>query len=56
MATVTPGRVRTGRGWEVVLLILAVALGVLAYVEVGIAMEGQVPANLITQVVAFIAL
>ena len=46
MATVTPGRVRTGRGWEVLLLFLAVGLGVLAYVEVAIAMQVAVPANL----------
>lgn len=56
MATVTPGRVRTGRGWEVLLLILAVGLGVLAYVEVAIAMQGAVPANLVTQVAAFVGL
>lgn len=56
MATVTHERVRTGRGWEVLLLILAVGLGVLAYVEVGIALNDQVPTNLVAQAAAFTGL
>lgn len=56
MATVTHERVRTGRGLELLLLILAVVVGVAAYVQVGLAMNDQIPANLLTQLAAFVGL
>ena len=45
MATVEPGRVRSGRASELGLLVLALVLGVGAYALVGLAMEGRVPGN-----------
>jgi len=46
MATVTPHRVRPGRGIELWLLALALALGVAAYALVGLNVTGAVPANI----------
>ena len=45
MATVEPGRVRSGRASELVLLLPALIIGVGAYALVGLAMEGRVPGN-----------
>lgn len=45
MATVEPGRVRSGRASELGLLLLALALGVGAYAMVGLGIEGRLPAN-----------
>lgn len=56
MATVTHERVRTGRGYELVLLILAVALGVFAYLQVGLTMNEAVPTNMVIQTAAFAGL
>ncbi len=47
MAVVTQERTRAGRGLELVLLLLAVALGVAAYIEVGLAVDGELPAKLL---------
>jgi len=46
MATVTPHRVRPGRGVELGLLALALALGVAAYALVGLNVKGELPANI----------
>ncbi|RYV51837.1 FtsW/RodA/SpoVE family cell cycle protein [Pengzhenrongella frigida] len=46
MATVTPHRVRPGRGVELGLLVLALGLGVAAYALVGLNMTGALPANI----------
>ena len=46
MAVVTQLRPRAGRGLELALLVLAVALGAGAYVQVGLATDGQIPAEL----------
>ena len=45
MATVEPGRVRSGRASELGLLVLALVLGVGAYALIGLATEGRVPGN-----------
>ncbi|SDB88427.1 cell elongation-specific peptidoglycan biosynthesis regulator RodA [Sanguibacter gelidistatuariae] len=45
MATVEPGRVRSGRASELGLLVLALTLGVGAYALVGLGMEGSLPGN-----------
>lgn len=45
MATVEPGRVRSGRASELVLLLPALIIGVGAYALVGLSMEGRVPGN-----------
>lgn len=45
MATVEPGRVRSGRASELGLLLLALALGVGAYAMVGLGIEGRLPGN-----------
>ncbi|MBI9113839.1 FtsW/RodA/SpoVE family cell cycle protein [Sanguibacter suaedae] len=45
MATVEPGRVRSGRSSEIGLLVLALALGIGAYALVGLSMEGRLPGN-----------
>ncbi len=47
MATVAPHRVRPGRRVEVVLLLLALAVGVLAYALVGLATADTLPADLV---------
>ncbi|MGV8968574.1 MAG: FtsW/RodA/SpoVE family cell cycle protein [Cellulomonas sp.] len=46
MATVTPHRVRPGRGVELGLLALALSLGVAAYALVGLNVDGKLPANI----------
>ncbi|HHW84275.1 MAG TPA: FtsW/RodA/SpoVE family cell cycle protein [Actinomycetales bacterium] len=56
MATVTHERVSTGRGYELVLLILAVGMGIFAYIQVGLAMNEQVPTNIVVQASVFTAL
>ncbi|NCD18680.1 MAG: FtsW/RodA/SpoVE family cell cycle protein [Actinobacteria bacterium] len=56
MATVTHERVRTGRLSEILLLTVAVLIGIYAYVQVGLAMNGVVPANLAMQAGAFTGL
>lgn len=56
MATVTHERVRTGRLSEVFLLVIAVLIGIYAYVQVGLAMTGVVPANLAMHAGAFAGL
>ena len=45
MATVEPGRVRSGRASEFGLLVLALAIGISAYAIVSLVMEGTLPAN-----------
>lgn len=45
MATVEPGRVRSGRASEFGLLVLALAIGISAYAIVSLVMEGSLPAN-----------
>ena len=47
MATVTPHHVRPGRGVELGLLALALALGVAAYALVGLNVTGKLPANIL---------
>lgn len=47
MATVAPHRVRPGRGLELGLLAIAVALAVAAYALVGVAAEGSLPADVL---------
>ncbi len=56
MATVTREPVRTGRGAELVLLVFAVALVLFAYVQVGLALEGSVPVNIIRNAAIFTSL
>ncbi|MDX5398784.1 MAG: FtsW/RodA/SpoVE family cell cycle protein, partial [Actinomycetes bacterium] len=56
MATVTHEQVRTGRLSEILLLTIAVLIGIYAYVQVGLAMNGVVPANLAMQAGAFTGL
>ncbi len=56
MATVTREPVRTGRGAELVLLVIAVGLVLFAYVQVGLAIEGSVPANIVRNGAIFAAL
>jgi cell division protein FtsW (lipid II flippase) len=46
MATITPHPVRPGRTLELGLLILALALGLGAYAEVGLATSGSLPADI----------
>lgn len=53
MAIVTHEPVRTGRGSELLLLILAVALVLFAYVQVGLAVESALPADLGRHAAAF---
>lgn len=48
MSTVTSVRPRTGRTTELLLLLFAVGIVVLAYVNVGLATAGQVPTDLLT--------
>ena len=47
MATVTPHRVRAGRGIELALLLLALVIGVAAYALVGLNTRGKVPADIL---------
>ncbi len=47
MATVQPHRVRPGRGIELGLLALALAIGIAAYALVGIGVTGEVPADVV---------
>jgi cell division protein FtsW (lipid II flippase) len=45
MATVTPTRVRSGRGIELLLLVIALGVGVAAYAMVGLGVAGSAPAD-----------
>ncbi len=56
MATVTHDKVRTGRGAELLLLLLAVGIGILAYIQVGLAMNGVVPVHISAHAAAFTGL
>jgi cell division protein FtsW (lipid II flippase) len=56
MATVTTLAPRTRRGVELVLLVFAVAIVLLAYVNVGIAVNGELPPSLIAYGVGLIVL
>lgn len=56
MATVVPQPVRHGRGVELVLLAIALALGVGAYALVGLNTEGAVPADIVGYSVGFVLL
>jgi cell division protein FtsW (lipid II flippase) len=47
MTTIEPHRVRAGRGTELGLLVLALAVGVGAYALVGLGVEGKVPADVV---------
>ncbi|MCL2090986.1 MAG: FtsW/RodA/SpoVE family cell cycle protein [Micrococcales bacterium] len=47
MATVAPTRVRSGRGVELVLLVVALVVAVAGYALVGIGVEGSAPANVV---------
>jgi len=47
MATVTPHRLRAGRGIELALLVLALAIGIGAYALVGLNTRGRVPADIV---------
>lgn len=47
MATVQPLRVRSGRGVELGLLVLALVLGVAAYALVGLGVKDKVPSNVL---------
>jgi len=48
MSTVTSVRPRTGRTTELVLLLFAIGIVVLAYVNVGLATTGEIPTDLVT--------
>lgn len=54
MTTVTSVRPRTGRMTELVLLLFAVGIVVLAYVNVGVATTGQLPTDLLTHTVGLL--
>lgn len=56
MATVTHEEVRTGRGAELLLLILAVGIGIYAWIQVGLAMHEAVPENIALHAGAFTVL
>jgi len=47
MATIQPHRVRAGRGTELGLLVLALAISITGYVLVGLGTEGTVPADVL---------
>ncbi|MDO5630069.1 MAG: FtsW/RodA/SpoVE family cell cycle protein, partial [Mobilicoccus sp.] len=49
MTTVSQFSPRTRRGVELALLLLAVGIVMLAYVAVGLGVDGQVPVDLLTQ-------
>lgn len=56
MSTVTSIRPRTGRTTELVLLLFAIAIVLLAYVNVGMATTGEVPANLVAHSVGLLVI
>lgn len=56
MATVTHERVRTGRLSEIFLIVIAVVIGLYAYLQVGLAMTGVVPADIAMHAGAYTAL
>lgn len=56
MATVSHEKVRSGRGSELLLLILAVGAGIYAWVQVGLAMNESMPKNIALYAGAFTAL
>ena len=47
MTTVEPHRVRAGRGIELGLLLLALAIGIAAYALVGLGVAGEVPPDVV---------
>ncbi len=47
MATVAPTRVQSGRGVELILLVMALVVAISAYALVGIGVEGSAPANVV---------
>ncbi|WP_109472654.1 FtsW/RodA/SpoVE family cell cycle protein [Ornithinimicrobium cavernae] len=55
MTTITTFRPRTGRTTELILLVFAIGIVMLAYVNVGLAVRGEVPANLLTTGGIFLA-
>ncbi len=56
MATVTHETVRTGRGSEILLLVIAVGIGIYAYVQVALNMNGVAPERITLQAGAFTVL
>ncbi|MGB5951822.1 MAG: FtsW/RodA/SpoVE family cell cycle protein [Ornithinimicrobium sp.] len=56
VSTVTDVRPRTGRTTELLLLLFAVGIVVLAYVNVGLATSGTIPANLLAQSIGFLVI
>ncbi|MGC1207257.1 MAG: FtsW/RodA/SpoVE family cell cycle protein, partial [Ornithinimicrobium sp.] len=56
VSTVTAVRSPTGRLTELFLLLFAVGIVVLAYVNVGLATSGTIPANLVAQSVGFVVI
>ena len=56
MSTVSSIRPRTGRTTELVLLLFAIGIVLLAYVNVGIATTGEVPANLVAHSVGLLVI
>ncbi|MGB3258477.1 MAG: FtsW/RodA/SpoVE family cell cycle protein [Ornithinimicrobium sp.] len=56
VSTVTAVRPTTGRLTELFLLLFAVAIVLLAYVNVALATSGEIPANLVAQSVGFVVI
>ncbi|MCL2787104.1 MAG: FtsW/RodA/SpoVE family cell cycle protein [Micrococcales bacterium] len=56
MATLAPSPARPGRGRELALLLLALAISTYAYAQVGLAMEGRLPADFVRYSVGFAGL
>src|SRR5690606_2970248 len=56
MAIVSQQPGRRGRGVELVLLLLGLAIGLYAYLQVGLATEGAPPADIVTQVGVLVVL
>ncbi|MDR3068509.1 MAG: FtsW/RodA/SpoVE family cell cycle protein, partial [Cellulomonas sp.] len=56
MATVAPTRVQSGRGVELVLLVVALVVAVSSYALVGIGVDGSAPANVVRYGVGMTAL
>ncbi len=54
VSTVTDVRPKTGRTTELLLLLFAVGIVVLAYANVGLATSGTIPANLLAQSIGFL--
>ncbi|MGB3686298.1 MAG: FtsW/RodA/SpoVE family cell cycle protein [Ornithinimicrobium sp.] len=56
VSTVTDVRPKTGRTTELLLTVFAVGIVVLAYVNVGLATSGTIPANLLAQSIGFLVI